>query len=117
VFFTDYQGALVLSYYFCAAALVPFEQPQQSFLKSDCGSYQVVTFTGTIWSFDPTSFPNTLREMQQTYGLSSDATVWLFQAGWINENEDKWIAELEQYGRHEPRNFGPNILVCQMRLR
>ena len=117
VFFTDYQGALVLSYYFCAARLVPFEQPQQSFLKSDCGSYQVVTFTGTIWSFDPTSFSNTLREMQQTHGLSSDTTVWLFQAGWINENEDKWIAELEQYGCQEPRNFGPNILICQMRLR
>ena len=35
VFFTDYQGALVLSYYFCPARLVPFEQPQRSFLKSD----------------------------------------------------------------------------------
>jgi hypothetical protein len=107
----------VLSYYFCPARLVPFEQPQQSFLKSDCDSYQVVTFTGTIWSFDPASFPNTLREMQQTYGLSSDATVWLFQAGWINENEDTWIAELERCGCHEPRNFGPNILICQMTLR
>ena len=117
VFFTDYQGALVLSYYFCPARLVPFEQPQRSFLKSDCGTYQVVTFTETIWSFEPAIFPNTLREMQQTYGLGSDATVWLFQAGWINENEDKWIAELKQYGCHEPRNFGPNILICQMTLR
>ncbi len=113
VFFTDYQGALVLSYYLCPGRLVPFLQPQQSFLKSDCGAYQVVTFTGTIWSFDAALFPNTLREMQQTYGLS-DAMVWLFQAGWINENEDKWVAELKQCGCHEPRNFGPNILICQM---
>ena len=112
VFFTDYQGALVLSYYFCPARLVPFEQPRQSFLKSDCGRYQVVTSTATIWGFEPALFPKTLREMQQTYGLSPDATVRLFQAGWIDENEDQWIAELEQNGCHELRNFGPNILVC-----
>src|SRR5207247_5877576 len=87
VFFADYQGALMLSYYFCPATVVPFEQPQQSFLKSDCGNYQVVTFTQTLWSFDPATFPDTLREMQGTYGLS-DSTVWLFQAGWIDENED-----------------------------
>ena len=117
VFFTDYQGALVLSYYFCPARLVPFEQPRQSFLKSDCGRYQVVTSTATIWGFEPALFPKTLREMQQTYGLSPDATVRLFQAGWIDENEDQWIAELEQNGCHELRNFGPNILICQMTLR
>jgi hypothetical protein len=116
VLFTDFQGALMLSYYFCPGRLVPFEQPQQSFLKSDCGNYQVVTFTQTLWSFDPAIFPNTLRQMQQTYGLGSNAAVWLFQAGWIDENEDKWIATLKQYGCHEPRNFGSDILICQMTL-
>jgi len=116
VLFTDYQGALMLSYYFCPARLVPFEQPHQSFLKSECGNYQVITFTQTPWSLDPAIFPNTLRQMQQTYGLDSNAAVWLFQAGWIDENEDKWIAELKQYGCHEPRNFGPNILICQTTL-
>ncbi len=106
----------MLSYYFCPARVVPFEQSPQRFLKSDCGNYQVITFTQTLWSFDPAIFPNTLREMQQTYGLASDATIWLFQAGWIDENEDKWIAELRQCGCREPRNFGPNILLCQMPL-
>ena len=115
VLFTDYQGALMLSYYFCPARIVPFEQPQQSFLKSDCGNYQVITFTRTLWSFDPSIFPGTLREMRQTYGLA-DATVWLFQAGWIDDSEDKWIAELKQNGCHESQNFGRNILICQMTL-
>jgi hypothetical protein len=117
VLFTDYQGALILSYYFCPARLVPFEQTHQSFLKSECGNYQVITFTQTLWSFDPVIFPTTLRQMRQTYGLDSNTAVWLFQAGWIDENEDKWIAELKQYGCSEPRNFGRNILICQMTLR
>ena len=116
VLFTDYQGALMLSYYFCPAKVVPFEQPPQPFFKSDCGDYQVITFTQTLWSFEATIFPKTLNEMQQTYGMGSDATVWLFQAGWIDETEDKWIAVLKQYGCHEPRNFGPNILICRMTL-
>jgi hypothetical protein len=116
VLFTDYQGALMLSYYFCPAKVVPFEQPPQPFFKSDCGNYQVITFTQTLWSFEATIFPKTLRKMQQTYGIGSDATVWLFQAGWIDETEDKWIAVLKQYGCHEPRNFGPNILICRMTL-
>ena len=115
VLFTDYQGALMLSYYFCPTRVVPFEQSPQRFLKSDCGNYQVVTFTQTLWSFDPATFPDTLRQMQGTYGLS-DSTVWLFQAGWIDENEDKWIAELRQYGCQQPQNFGRNILICQMTL-
>jgi 4-amino-4-deoxy-L-arabinose transferase-like glycosyltransferase len=115
VLFTDYQGALMLSYYFCPARIVPFEQPKQSFFKSDCGNYQVVTFTRTLWSFDPGIFPDTLREMHQTYGLGADP-VWLFQAGWIDDNEDSWIAELKQNGYDEPQNFGRNILVCQMTL-
>jgi hypothetical protein len=115
ILFTDYQGALMLSYYFCPARLVPFEQPPQPFLKSDCGNYQVVTFTQTLWSFDPATFPDTLRDMQGTYGLS-DSTVWLFQAGWIDENEDKWIAELRQYGCQQPQNFGRNILICRVTL-
>jgi len=115
VLFTDYQGALTLSYYFCPTRIVPFEQPKQSFLKSDCGNYQVITFTRTLWSFEPGIFPETLRETQHTYGLSTDA-VWLFQAGWIDDNEDSWIAELKQNGCHEPQNFGRNILVCQMML-
>ena len=116
VLFTDYQGALMLSYYFCPARVVPFEQPPPPFLKSDCGKYKVVAFTQTLWSFDPAIFANTLREMQQTYGIGSDATVWLFQAGWIDDNEDKWIAELRRRGCREPQNFGPNILICQMTL-
>ena len=116
VLFTDYQGALMLSYYFCPARVVPVEQPPQPFFKSDCGGYQVVTFTQTLWSFEATIFPKTLRDMQQTYGMGSDATVWLFQAGWIDETEDKWIAVLKQHGCDEPRNFGPNILICRMTL-
>ena len=116
VLFTDYQGALMLSYYFCPTRLVPFEQPPQPFFKSDCGNYQVITFTQTLWSFEATTFPKTLREMKQTYGIGSDATVWFFQAGWIDETEDKWIAVLKQDGCDEPRNFGPNILICRMTL-
>jgi 4-amino-4-deoxy-L-arabinose transferase-like glycosyltransferase len=116
VLFTDYQGALMLSYYFCPARVVPFEQPPPPFLKSDCGEYKVVAFTQTLWSFNPATFASTLREMQQMYGIGSDSAVWLFQAGWIDENEDEWIAELRQRGCHEPRNFGPNILICQMTL-
>jgi 4-amino-4-deoxy-L-arabinose transferase-like glycosyltransferase len=116
VLFTDYQGGLMLSYYFCPAKVVPFEQPPPPFLKSDCGKYKVVAFTQTLWSFDPAIFANTLRDMRQTYGIGSDSTVWLFQAGWIDDNEDKWIAELKQRGCREPQNFGPNILICQMTL-
>ena len=115
--FTDYQGALMLSYYFCPARIVLFEQAQPSFLKADCGNYRVVIFTQTLWSFDPAVFPNTVRQMQQTSGLGSNAAVWLFQAGWIDDSEDKWIGELKQNGCHEPQNFGRNILICQMTLR
>jgi hypothetical protein len=55
-----------------------------------------------------------LAELQQKGRLGRETNAWLFQAGWIDDKQAEWIAELGQLGCRDPRLFGPNILLCRI---
>jgi hypothetical protein len=62
--------------------------------------------------FDRAAFPELLsRAMQEN---ARETILYLFQSGWIDDKEEDWLIELRRLGG-DPRNFGPNILVCPFR--
>jgi Dolichyl-phosphate-mannose-protein mannosyltransferase len=112
VILTDSQGSLVLSYYLCGkSSAVPFV-PTNSLLQSRCGDYNLITSARTQQRFERSAFPEILNDAWQL--APTQKTLWLFQTGWIDDKEQDWIAELRQLGCDHPRNFGPNILTCQL---
>jgi uncharacterized membrane protein len=110
--FTDFQGRLILNYYLCGRnSAVPFEATP-TLLQSRCGDYDLITSAATLQGFRRTEFPETLFEAWQL--APREKTLWLFQAGWIDDKQPEWIAELHGLGCGEPRNFGRNILICPL---
>ena len=46
--------------------------------------------------------------------MPEETSLYLFQSGWIDDKEEDWLTELRGLGGN-PRNFGPNILLCPFR--
>lgn len=110
--FTDAQGSTVLNYYLCNdAMLLPFA-PQVPVLKLRCGQYYVLTSMAPQTGFDRATFPELLSEARQEN--TGETNLYLFQSGWIDDKEEDWLTELRALGGN-PRNFGPNILLCPFR--
>jgi len=112
VLFTDAQGAMVLNYYLCDETMsLPFA-PEDSLLKVRCGDYYVLTSAATQAGFDRGNFPVLLATAWQE--VPNEATLYVFQSGWIDDKEEDWLAELRTLGG-SPRNFEPNILISPIR--
>jgi hypothetical protein len=111
VLFTDAQGSTVLNYYLCGDAMpLPFS-PEERLRKMPCGQYFVLTSMTEQTGFNRATFPELLSQAKQEVG--EEKTLFLFQSGWINDKEEDWLTELRGLGGN-PRNFGPNILLCPL---
>jgi 4-amino-4-deoxy-L-arabinose transferase-like glycosyltransferase len=111
VLLTDAQGSVVLNYYLCGDAMaLPFATQQP--IKLRCGQYYLLTSMSAQAGFDRTKFPELLSKAMQEH--ARQATLYLFQSGWIDDREEDWLTELRGLGGN-PRNFGPNILLCPFR--
>jgi 4-amino-4-deoxy-L-arabinose transferase-like glycosyltransferase len=114
--FTDFEGGLLLSYYFCHSKVVQLEPPIQPFLQSRCSQDQVISLDPRLWVFRAQSFRAQLEGAQQKYGLGSGTKLWVFQAGFIVDREPDLRAELRRLGCVSPQAFGENILLCELTL-
>jgi hypothetical protein len=110
--FTDYQSGLLLSYYLCERKVVQFEPPFDPFLRSECGNVQVVSTYPKIWMFEPETFPPAFASLQDS--SSHPGGLWVFQAGWLVNDEPVMRKQLQKYGCREMKEFGENILACEM---
>jgi len=113
VLVTDYEGGLMLSYYLCPNRVVDIETAQ-AFLRSTCGDYRVVASSPELWAYDLQTLPAALDEAQQESAVGAKMSVWLFQAGWIDDKQAEWMRELAQFGCRSPRLFGQNIFLCRI---
>ena len=113
---TDLEGGLLLSYYFCHSMVVQLKPPIQPFLESPCSGDQVISLDPRLLVFRAQTFPAQLKAARQKYGLGSGTKLWVFQAGFIVDREPDLRAELRQFGCVSPRNFGENILLCELTL-
>jgi hypothetical protein len=111
---TDQQGALLLSYYFCHEKVVPIDPTPQPLHKFSCGNAYVISPFGRWFVFDSKTLPAALRELRQMEKFGPDEKLWFFQGGWLVDNEPDVRLELAHYGCPVPRNFGGNILVCEL---
>jgi len=114
VIFTDYQSGLLLSYYVCHDKVVQFIPPFDPYLESPCGTVTVISTFPRIWIFQPEDFPNALEGAQKAYRLAPDTKVWVFQAGWLVDNEPTLRQVLKEHGCSDPHLFGANIFLCQL---
>jgi hypothetical protein len=110
--FTDYQSGLLLSYYLCDKKVVQFEPPFEPLLMSDCGNVRVVSTFPKIWMFEPETFPPAFAALQD--GPASTGGMWVFQAGWLVNDEPVMRKQLQKYGCREMKQFGENILACEI---
>jgi hypothetical protein len=90
---------------------LPFT-PKDSLIKLPCGKFYVLTSMATQSGFNRDSFPGLLANAWRE--APNQTSVYLFQSGWIDDKEENWLKELRTLGGN-PRNFGPNILVCPIR--
>jgi hypothetical protein len=112
VVLTDAQGSMVLNYYLCDEAMrLPFK-PENSLFKLRCGDFYVLTSMATQTGFDRATFPDLLASAQGK--VRQETTLYLFQSGWIDNKEENWLNELRGLNG-DPRNFGPNVLICPIR--
>lgn len=113
---TDNQGGLLLSYYVCGYPAVQFERPYELFHDAHCGGDEVLSLSPGLWIFKPATFPEQLNSLEKTHGLAPGQTLWLFQAGWLIDQEKDFRAELGELGCPSTRNFGRNIFICKLTL-
>jgi hypothetical protein len=109
VLFTDHQGSFVLGYYLCGKT-EPVPEFSGSLAFARCGDYRMVSVT-TEEAFNRALFPRLLEDAWRR--TPAETTLYTFESGWIDDKEQDWIAELRKLGGN-PRNFGPNILICAM---
>ncbi len=114
VIFSDYESGLLLGYYACGHGVVQVFPPYQSFSKTDCGPYTVISARPQEWKFYADELPSQLATIRETYGLSEGSKIWLFNAGWITDSTPALSAELRRFGCPEPQRFGENIFLCQL---
>jgi hypothetical protein len=117
ILFTDYQSGLLLSYYLCKDKIVQFDPPFQDLMQSTCAGLHVVSTSPRLWIFEPGTFPKALAGMQRELGRNSETRVWIFQAGWLVNDEPLMRKQLENYGCEAPQSFGENILLCELKPR
>jgi hypothetical protein len=113
VILTDYEGGLMLSYYLCPSPVVEIKT-SQPLVDSSCGAYKVTAASPELWFFDAGTLPAALEGLQHRHPAGPESKAWLFQAGWIDDKQAEWIAELAKMGCRDPRLFGQNILLCRI---
>jgi hypothetical protein len=112
ILFSDFQGSLVLNYYLCGKNSSVLFEASGPLHPSRCGNYNLIASAKTQQGFDRSAFPELLDEAWRL--TPGEDKMWLFQTGWIDDNEHDWIADLRNLGCNAPRNFGPNILICPL---
>lgn len=104
--FTDYQGALLLSYYLCPGLVT----------QVPCGAYRIVSINPGEWTFRADTFTNLLLAMQRTQALPSGSKVWVFRAGWLTENEEGLQAAIHRYRVGDQQKWGRNISLTPVQM-
>src|SRR6202051_4526062 len=116
VLFADYQSGLLLGYYVCGHGVVQTFPPLQSFSRSECGPYTVITARPQEWKFYASDLPGQLARAARTYNLAPGTTLWLFDAGWITDSAPALRKQSGQLGCSAPQIFGENIFWCQIAI-
>lgn len=114
---TDNQGGLLLSYYLCdSSKVVPFSGLNQHFSEAPCGNLKIYSLDPRQWIFHAATFASDLAALKTAYALPPGQRVWVFQSGWLVDNEHDFREELKQFGCPGTHDFGRNILACQIAL-
>jgi hypothetical protein len=113
---TDNQGGLLLSYYLCGSKVVPFSGLVQHFSEARCGDMKVFSLDPRQWIFHALTFRDDVRALKSAFNLSPGQRLWVFQSGWLVDNETEFRKELKQFGCPATHDFGRNVLVCEITL-
>jgi hypothetical protein len=116
VLFADYQSGLMMGYYVCGQGVVQTFPPFQPFIQSGCGPYTAITARPQEWKFSADDFTEQLASLTRAYRFIPGTKIWLFNAGWITDSAPALRQQLKQMGCSTPKNFGENILLCEITI-
>jgi hypothetical protein len=112
--FADHPAGLLLSYYLCGRTVVPFEPQAQPFLRSDCAGYQLITPVQQPWVFQANTFAGHITQIRRIYEAPADSKIVIFQTGWFDSKDPRWLSALARSGCKSPHYFGANVLICEI---
>jgi hypothetical protein len=112
--FADHPAGLLLSYYLCGRTVVPFEPQAQPFLRSDCAGYQLITPVQQPWVFQANTFAGQITQIRRIYEAPADSKIVIFQTGWFDSKDPRWLSALARSGCKSPHYFGANVLICEI---
>jgi len=115
VFLADYESGLLLGYYVCGHGVVQVFSPVKPMAEAECGRYRVIATSDREWKFSADTISARMDGASRNFGLTSNAEVWLFYAGWINDSAPALTVKLKELGCAEPQKFGQNILACRLK--
>jgi hypothetical protein len=110
VIFTDFQSALMLSYYFCSSQFVP--SPSGARGELICGGNRIIY--SRLWAFSAENFMAQARTAQRMFQSNPHTPIWLFQSDFITP---ELRAEFGQLGCPAKEDFGDQILFFPMKPR
>jgi hypothetical protein len=109
---TDYEGGLLLSYYLCDGTAVDLSALDHGFDIHSCGPYRLLAPHQDLFVFDLSDYRDALTQVSQ---FSPSSKEWFFEAGWIDSGPNGLRSRLAEFGCGEPRFFGKNIYLCEVR--
>jgi len=112
---TDYESSLLLSYYLCGADITHAGQLTAYFYVSRCGAYESASLLPRLWVFRADTFAMQVQSLVKS-NPPRGREMWLFQAGFIVDQEPEFQELLGKYGCPALRKFGRNIVVCRIEL-
>lgn len=115
VFVLDNQSNFAFRYYFCPDQVIDFNLPAHSFIDFSCGSYRVSAPMADAWMYTPAQLGPAIQHAASRYGLPPHAELWFFQSGWAVDVEPVLRKIMTESGCESPRQFGANIVICELR--
>jgi hypothetical protein len=114
VFLLDNQSNYAFRYYFCRDKVIDFQIPAPGFVDFSCGAYRGTVPTANSWMFTPDTLSPAVEHARTAFGVPPGQKIWFYQSGWAVDTEPGLRAAMRRMGCSDPRQFGANIVVCQL---
>jgi 4-amino-4-deoxy-L-arabinose transferase-like glycosyltransferase len=115
VILTDYPSGLVMGFYLCGGiSTLPFGPTAHGFVSSRCGNRDLITSVGSQAGFQKEDIAGVVGEAWKSVPAAT-ASIWLFQTGWIDSQDENWSDAQKRTGCETPIHFGRNVRLCRLK--
>jgi hypothetical protein len=115
IIFVDFQTSFLLRFYLCPD-VGPADSPASEFRTYSCSGHRVIATNSETNVLTANLFLRRWNDMADAYGLKTDQTVWVFQAGWDIDLARELQEKIPGFHDLKTQSFGPNITLFKWEL-